>query len=185
MSQPAGAVCPAFQHTAARRRLASFFISVFGWFGFQHTAARRRLVSLKPFSAGCFKVSTHSRPKAAGPCLDPAFWIGRRFNTQPPEGGWGGTIAHIFQPRHGFNTQPPEGGWGGVRPNVLVLGAFQHTAARRRLVVDNAQYLLMGYRFNTQPPEGGWDERQKHQDKLAEFQHTAARRRLGALSGAK
>ena len=33
-----------------------------------------------------------------------------RFNTQPPEGGWGAdeeAVEHGL----GFNTQPPEGGW--------------------------------------------------------------------------
>ena len=33
-----------------------------------------------------------------------------RFNTQPPEGGWGRLQNYpIAYPR--FNTQPPEGGW--------------------------------------------------------------------------
>ena len=55
-------------------------------------------------------VSTHSRPKAAGAPIPPAFGLGYCFNTQPPEGGWlkGGYYA--------FN-----------------LLKFQHTAARRRL----------------------------------------------------
>ena len=35
-------------------------------------------------------VSTHSHPKVAGHTF-PAGWpFARRFNTQPPEGGWGG-----------------------------------------------------------------------------------------------
>ena len=34
-----------------------------------------------------------------------------RFNTQPPEGGWGGNGSGNGQ-SGGFNTQPPEGGWG-------------------------------------------------------------------------
>ncbi len=34
-------------------------------------------------------VSTHSRLKAAGRQLDFARQLQRRFNTQPPEGGWG------------------------------------------------------------------------------------------------
>ena len=55
-------------------------------------------------------VSTHSRPKAAGPAA---------VQTPPNT--------------NGFNTQPPEGGW---RPKSVMLdpgSAFQHTAARRRL----------------------------------------------------
>ena len=56
----------------------------------------------------------------------------QRFNTQPPEGGWGfKQVGSITQT--GFNTQPPEGGWSAQvwgKPNLLL---FQHTAARRRL----------------------------------------------------
>ena len=56
------------------------------------------------------KVSTHSRPKAAG-VVPPRFAGDKfRFNTQPPEGGW----IFINRSRRallGFNTQPPEGGW--------------------------------------------------------------------------
>ena len=55
-------------------------------------------------------VSTHSRPKAAGPVFLPRSCIISGFNTQPPEGGWG---------RLNFR-----------RPFMLT---FQHTAARRRL----------------------------------------------------
>ena len=54
-----------FQHTAARRRLASTF-SYTGWsLSFQHTAARRRLDGIYH-----------------------AFLVIPSFNTQPPEGGW-------------------------------------------------------------------------------------------------
>ena len=55
---------------------------------FQHTAARRRLGISNWDLSLLGKVSTHSRPKAAG------FGFGRirgvvcSFNTQPPEGGW-------------------------------------------------------------------------------------------------
>ena len=55
---------------------------------FQHTAARRRL---GPFDTGSLAdtvVSTHSRPKAAGATVPKSTWIGCCFNTQPPEGGW-------------------------------------------------------------------------------------------------
>ena len=56
----------------------------------------------------------------------------------------------------GFNTQPPEGGWAITFEAFRFDKAFQHTAARRRLVhagnITTRAYL---------------------------FQHTAARRRLG------
>ena len=81
--------------------------------------------------------------------------------------------------------------------------AFQHTAARRRLVHWwfccatvpsfntqppeggwSLQYnapLCIPYRFNTQPPEGGWADGAKAMVYDILFQHTAARRRLDAL----
>ena len=78
------------------------------------------------------KVSTHSRPKAAGIRKRPSADDGRSFNTQPPEGGW--RLSCGRRPwRACFNTQPPEGGWifqiSTMKPNTM----FQHTAARRRL----------------------------------------------------
>ena len=57
-----------FQHTAARRRLGLFVFSPnTDFLMFQHTAARRRLV--KRGVCCCLTLN--------------------RFNTQPPEGGWG------------------------------------------------------------------------------------------------
>ena len=59
-----------------------------------------------------------------------------------------------------FNTQPPEGGWYFVVFTPILVNAFQHTAARRRLVSNP-------FNFTSYPM----------------FQHTAARRRLGAPIG--
>ena len=103
---------PKFQHTAARRRLATISRACAPKVWFQHTAARRRL----------------------GPLFSRLFdRFG--FNTQPPEGGW---KPNQKAPCAGlrFNTQPPEGGWltsdgaGGVyefvsthsRPKAAGLG---------------------------------------------------------------
>ena len=36
-----------------------------------------------------------------------------------------------------FNTQPPEGGWGLPSPVTDFDVMFQHTAARRRLGLEN------------------------------------------------
>ena len=76
-----------FQHTAARRRLAQYASAYLELLAFQHTAARRRLDGMscqspcflcfntQPPEGGwriatrfvcLFRVSTHSRPKAAG-----------------------------------------------------------------------------------------------------------------------
>ena len=102
-----------------------------------------------------------------------------RFNTQPPEGGWGIYCTRL-RVTLGFNTQPPEGGWRRKPLTLGLFGRFQHTAARRRLgyiqyhpcsdtMVSthsrpkaagqpaNGSRLLM-IRFNTQPPEGGWQD---------------------------
>ena len=126
------------------------------------------------------RVSTHSRPKAAGLLAILLKMLIVSFNTQPPEGGW-------YFPRYGlnqpycFNTQPPEGGWVSQVTGISVyklfqhtaarrrLGSpsassriprkFQHTAARRRLVYSNRAYQYHRACFNTQPPEGGWRKR--------------------------
>ena len=58
---------PQFQHTAARRRLAGIFFAPPKIMEFQHTAARRRLAVLLRPGIAHQPVSTHSRPKAAGP----------------------------------------------------------------------------------------------------------------------
>ena len=80
-----------------------------------------------------FRVSTHSRPKAAGGSgnrennlFHTGFqhtaarrrlgglmffaFMGISFNTQPPEGGWLRVVRHRVEAAC-FNTQPPEGGW--------------------------------------------------------------------------
>ena len=167
-----------FQHTAARRRLEQWqfyphpvhqvsthsrpkaaghdFMRVLQRRDkFQHTAARRRLE--------VFYTASHT--------------LAVSFNTQPPEGGWVvkwcfiATIALVSthsRPKAagrvqrqqesavaGFNTQPPEGGWSQLVQAYGREGAFQHTAARRRLamVMSSVRARLS---FNTQPPEGGW-----------------------------
>ena len=60
-----------FQHTAARRRLGPDECGRKGKLMFQHTAARRRLEHLQRQIKAVKKVSTHSRPKAAGPVNRP------------------------------------------------------------------------------------------------------------------
>ena len=123
-----------FQHTAARRRLVPKGTMQINEYQFQHTAARRRLDPngsklwryrfsfntqppeggwrfKKSQKKGSRRVSTHSRPKAAGSAS--TGFSNRQtfcFNTQPPEGGW--TIHNTFNEFRYL---------------------FQHTAARRRL----------------------------------------------------
>ena len=78
-----------FQLTAARRRLVLVGLRVGGGLSFQLTAARRRLGGATDRRANAVAVSTHSRPKAAGCWQAGAHQAHHRFNSQPPEGGWG------------------------------------------------------------------------------------------------
>ena len=55
-----------FQHAAARRRLVLKKCWATSKSAFQHAAARRRLVAQPKKSDADYKVSTRSRPKAAG-----------------------------------------------------------------------------------------------------------------------
>ena len=130
----------------------------------------------------------------------------QRFNTQPPEGGWHNIQANWIY-LSGFNTQPPEGGWYVKCSRIFWPATFQHTAARRRLVVRSVPQYPSLCRFNTQPPEGGWvftglvravfavvstHSRPKaaglflasRRAMNAGFQHTAARRRLASITKA-
>ena len=99
------------------------------------------------------------------------------FNTQPHEGGCRTTYSPSDK-RAGFNTQPHEGGCCHYKCHVTQPVQFQHTAARRRLLIHSVvrcvlsspvsthsrtkaaalslctlQHTICG--FNTQPHEGG------------------------------
>ncbi len=121
-----------FQHTAARRRLLAK-IKDDKTYKFVSTHSRPKAAALKSLSSSnSAMVSTHSRPKAAA------------SNCRPINGG-------MLR----FNTQPPEGGCNAFRDKTLFIQWFQHTAARRRLLlIFTVKFLIR------------W------------FQHTAARRRL-------
>ncbi len=146
---------PAFQHTAARRRLGL-------WTGcpicqklFQHTAARRRLAMFTVMMICSTGVSTHSRPKAAGR-EKLQKWVICIVSTHSRPKAAGPIKSTAARSRGRFNTQPPEGGWSSPVVIFFSFAKFQHTAARRRLVVVAVGDGLAWHRFNTQPPEGGW-----------------------------
>ena len=61
---------------------------------------------------------------------------------------------------------------------LLTRLSFQHTAARRRLACISLEVGVF-ISFNTQPPEGGWGRNPLCSHSVTVFQHTAARRRLG------
>ena len=99
-------------------------------------------------------VSTHSRPKAAGLGNNP---IPQRLpvSTHSRPKAAGCTMERNCISWVRFNTQPPEGGWCPFICGGRLKNTFQHTAARRRLAtISNSP------RF------------------FPVFQHTAARRRL-------
>ena len=111
-----------FQHTAARRRLGMLKLQRKMQTLFQHTAARRRLVSARWKLVEGTGVSTHSRPKAAG---DANFVFDehlQRFNTQPPEGGWGQIDFGGGKRRVSTHSRPKAAGIKSAmwRPVVLV-----------------------------------------------------------------
>ena len=117
-----------FRHTAGwfKRSCATKCLTLF-----QHIAARRRL-------------DLHVRHERQR----------RRFNTQPPEGGWAKPKTSAA-PSRCFNTQPPKGGWLAVK---LELGCSNVSTHSRPKAAGTLRLwnLMAGSRFNTQPPEGGW-----------------------------
>ena len=170
-----------FQHTAARRRLALSAVNVNDKVEFQHTAARRRLGQYRRVQRVCFRVSTHSRPKAAGTMDGYAACEGDVSTHSRPKAA-GRYLENQRQKRNGFNTQPPEGGWayGEIIPERTV--SFQHTAARRRLVRTIAKKINeKEFQHTAARRRLGWKKIMAGQE--IRFQHTAARRRLGFEQG--
>ena len=147
---------------------------------FQHTAARRRLVLSTIYQHLFNRVSTHSRPKAAGSFTLPA---------------WSDVIVST-------HSRPKAA--GQQNKDKATTDKFQHTAARRRLALVSYEGLSLATvsthsrpkaagcqnikrdnikkSFNTQPPEGGWKTFASMSHIKWLFQHTAARRRLGLSS---
>ena len=74
------------------------------YYKFQHTAARRRLGSARSSSLK-WRVSTHSRPKAAGLLVGGRVLLGS-FNTQPPEGGCRHEGASTVAPPVSTHSRP-------------------------------------------------------------------------------
>jgi len=100
-----------FQHTAARRRLGQNRLADLLKIWFQHTAARRRLAHAIVTTKTGFKVSTHSRPKAAGSCSC-GLRVFNYVSTHSRPKAAGSNFCRLVTNQKRFNTQPPEGGWG-------------------------------------------------------------------------
>ncbi len=142
---------------------------------FQHTAARRRLDS---------GVSRYGRY--------------RRFNTQPPEGGWIVELAvmagidvsthsrpkaagkasgcNIVNQEVSTHSRPKAAGTNKV--SLYTMYWFQHTAARRRLG-DFVVFWLRHGGFQHTAARRRLVYRRRVGRLRIMFQHTAARRRLG------
>ena len=156
----ASAAQTAFQHTAARRRLgaAGASPSVLRS-GFQHTAARRRLAKLNGVRVIFQVVSTHSRPKAAGGTVDNDIETFEFQHTAARRRLDLPKVEEMITATVSTHSRPKAAGhahW--IPPTSSRL--FQHTAARRRLA-SGYEWQGMYQCFNTQPPEGGWSLSQK------------------------
>ena len=144
---------------------------------FQHTAARRRLVIYRHSAPIGLKVSTHSRPKAAGLYYN-RFILACQVSTHSrPKAA--GTCRRGTTTRSHVSTHSRPKAAGRRAEAIREAVKFQHTAARRRLVTGDTLVAVADGSFNTQPPEGGWFDREALQSQSVAFQHTAARRRLG------
>ena len=98
-----------FQLTAARRRLLLIMPIRSSRLTFQLTAARRRLPQRRRQRGEIFKVSTHSRSKAAAQGEEEGCIPIPGFNSQPLEGGCRCRRLRSTSDS-GFNSQPLEGG---------------------------------------------------------------------------
>ena len=165
-----------FQHTAARRRLDVLRLrwSVHARFNtqppeggwaeefeipvshakFQHTAARRRLGCAARASRPSSAVSTHSRPKAAGPaCRRTRPRIQVSTHSRPKAAGDKyaipmanlGVSTHSRPKAAGFIRRPHHA------PKIVSTHSRPKAAGLISKIINIANES-----FNTQPPEGGW-----------------------------
>ena len=126
-------------------------------------------------------VSTHSRPKAAGhEVSNLRFSMMVSTHSRPKAAG---LARHVWPSQiWRFNTQPPEGGWIKNCSNAMRLSWFQHTAARRRLVIRNKRHTQTN-KFQHTAARRRLDPDMRGSATEPMFQHTAARRRLGGSVG--
>ena len=149
---------------------------------FQHTAARRRL----------------------GPKQSHRNQNQRRFNTQPPEGGWRCVSpARLLKTLVSTHSRPKAAGWGGgcrsvmwvvsthSRPKAAGLGEVQKLASMNVSTHSRpkaaGEIAELGYYHplvstHSRPKAAGCHHQQIKY--VGRFQHTAARRRLEPLSKA-
>ena len=176
-----------FQHTAARRRLELQFDRTFILIMFQHTAARRRLVQTNDETGHSNRVSTHSRPKAAGadnldlPRIKHLFQhtaARRRLGTYEVAQEFYACVSTHSRPKaagsrfiqtEGFfivsTHSRPKAAGKSANWEILPAACFNTQPPEGGWFVRLAPFLRAIDSFNTQPPEGGWDDKPKEDDK--------------------
>ena len=118
-----------FVSTHSRLKAAGGNIEIMAFTHLVSTHSRLKAAGNQNRSAILFNyVSTHSRLKAAGIGRFRRSAGRRRFNTQPPKGGWGAP-RQCAPCLSRFNTQPPKGGWKKIFWIANLILKFQHTAA--------------------------------------------------------
>ena len=144
-----------FQHTAARRRLAVTPTSAVPSEKFQHTAARRRLVDEKQIPAEFMRVSTHSRPKAAGKLTQQATAdLLVSTHSRPKAAGSDRPSTHHAARRVSTHSRPKA---AGLKTMCLYILNKVSTHSRPKAAgLAALTALVIKSCFNTQPPEGGW-----------------------------
>ena len=148
---------------------------------FQHTAARRRLGWKMPKLTWQGKVSTHSRPKAAGPPKISAGYVARWFQHTAARRRLGAGFA-VQQFRCAVSTHSRPKAAGGVKDKSVVAGKVSTHSRPKAAGKSSKSDVRRLCCFNTQPPEGGWQVWPWKSLPWTEFQHTAARRRLAESS---
>ena len=144
--------------------------------GFQHTAARRRLGQIQYRCRRLFRVSTHSRPKAAGvDCqrLRANYFVST--HSRPKAAGLDGfcitgkkMVSTHSRPkaagaRHLVKKLPadvsthsrPKAAGSSIRDSIQLFHVSTHSRPKAAGSVT-ARIMGRGACFNTQPPEGGW-----------------------------
>ena len=102
------------------------------------------------------RVSTHSRPKAAGSVVSLSKLFASRFNSQPPEGGWASLEMIKGFLSFGFNSQPPEGGWPLNTTTALGNGAVStHSRPKAAGTLQDAMFGGGGVSTHSRPKAAG------------------------------
>ena len=82
--------------------------------------------------------------------------------------------AGQFKPPKRFNTQPPEGGWfASIKIGIPITQVSTHSRLKAAGRQADSKTSKDGG-FNTQPPEGGWLKKDFLNVSEYWFQHTAA-----------